>query len=112
MAYPSPSSLEDLCAGWLLVRLLPQVFVSDLVRPVDLQYASQTPIDERLDLVVDGVGGSSCFSSIEKDRFDVTVEDADFGSSGDDLECQMFLSCRKAALAFPILHLTSASVPP
>ena len=66
MAYPSPFSLEDLRASWLLVSLLPQFLISDPVWPVDSQYAPETPVDEPLDLVGDGFGGSPCLSSIEK----------------------------------------------
>ena len=48
MAYPSPTSLEDLFICWLLVGAF---FVADGVRPADLEDSSQTGVDEGLDLV-------------------------------------------------------------
>ena len=46
MAYPSPTSLEDLFVRWLLAGTFPQFFVTDGSRPVDLEDSSQTGIDE------------------------------------------------------------------
>jgi hypothetical protein len=82
VAYPAPFAFLDGFADWTLAGSLPQFYVRDLVRPPDAEDVSQALVDERLDLVGDGVGYSPCLRPIQEDCFYICVEDADLAALG------------------------------
>ena len=58
---------------------LPQVALANAVWPEDPEDASQAVVDECLQFIGDVNGGPPCFRSIQQYRFDIGVEDFEFG---------------------------------
>ena len=53
---PAPLSAQYLLSYWFLSRLLPQIFISDLLLPLDFVDAPQTGVEECLYLLLLGDG--------------------------------------------------------
>ena len=92
---PAPLSPQYLLSHWFLCCWLPQIFILDLLLPLDFVDAPQTGVEECHDLLLHDLCCPPCLTSVKQ-----------------VLTSQMFMSMTKAALALPILAVTSGSVPP
>ena len=63
---PAPLSLQYLLGHWFLSRSLPQIFISDLLLPLDFVDAPQTGVEECLDLLLHRMCCPPCLTSIEQ----------------------------------------------
>ena len=85
---PSPASLEDLIfagcclAGVFSIGLFQEFSVAYDFRLSVPKDSSKESVDECLDLLHCHSPGSSCFSSMQQDRFYCCVEDPDFDADG------------------------------
>ena len=75
----SPTS--SAVSAWPLVpvRLLPQIFISDLLLPLDFVEAPHAGVEECLDLLLHRLCCLPCLTSVEQDWLHNGVEDAEFG---------------------------------
>ena len=110
---PAPLAPRYLLGHWFLSRSLPQIFISDLLLPLDFVDAPQTGVEECLDLLLHRLHCAPCLTSVEQDWLHTGVEDAEFGSHADSSRCpDVFEHDKSCALALPILAVTSRPVPP
>ena len=109
---PAPLPPLYLLGFWFLPRSLPQIFISDLLLPLDFVDAPQTGVEECLDLTLHRLCCPPCLTSIKQYWLHTAVEDVEFGSHADSSRCPDVLSMTKTALALLILAVTSWSVPP
>ena len=109
---PAPLPPQYLLGHWFLSRSFPQIFIPDLLLPLDFVDAPQTGVEECLDLSLHHLCCPQCLTSVEQDWLHIGVEDAELGSMLIPPDAQMILSMTKAALALSILAVTSQSVPP
>ena len=64
MSDPSPLSSPDLDMHWLLVGPCPKICVWHFVEPFQVEYLTETLVDEGLGLLGADAGDSSCFRAI------------------------------------------------
>ena len=108
----APLPASDLLVYWLLSRLLPQLFVADLLWPSDVKDALKTHVDEVWMFCM--VAFVILHVSEPYNNMDLTLEwkRRSLAVMLIFIDAQMFLSMIKAARALPILDETSWSVPP
>ena len=80
---PAPLPPQYLLGHWFLSRSLPQIFISDLLLPLDFVDAPQTGVEECLDLLSHRMCCPPCLTSLEQDWLHTGVEDAGFGFHAD-----------------------------
>ena len=112
MAYPSPSFPSNLLFYWDLVGFLPQVYVADLLWPMNSEDSSETGVDEGLDLLGGGLFFLHVSEPYRRTAFTLELKILIFVCLLTSLDFQRFLSSTKAALALPILVFISSAVPP
>ena len=78
VSYPAPHPSQYLLGHWFLSCSLPQIFISDLLLPLDFVDAPQTGVEECLDLLLHHLCCSPCLTSEEQDWLHIGVEDAEF----------------------------------
>ena len=64
---PAPLTPQYLLGHWLLSRSLPQIFISDLLLPLDFVDAPQTGVEECLDLSLRRLCCPPCLTSLKQD---------------------------------------------
>ena len=64
---PSPLPPQYLLGHWFLFRSPPQIFISDLLLPLDFVDAPQTGVEECLDLLLHRLCCPPCLTSVEQD---------------------------------------------
>ena len=89
-----------------------QIFISDLLLPLDFVDVPQTGVEECLDLSLHHLCCPPCFTSIKQTDFTLELKMRSLVLMLIPPDVQMFMSIMKAALALPILAVTSRSVPP
>ena len=84
---PAPLPLRYLLGHWFLSRSLPQIFISDLLLPLDFVDAPQTGVEECLNLLLHRLCCPPCLTSVEQDWLHIGVEGAEFDSYADSSRC-------------------------
>ena len=79
----APLPLQCLLGPRFLYCSLPQIFISDLLLPLDFVDAPQTGVEECLDLLLHRLCCPPCLTSVTQD----CLEDAEFGSHADSSRC-------------------------
>ena len=64
---PAPLPPQYLLGHWFLSRSLPQIFISDLLLPLDFVDAPQTGVEECLDLSFHRLCCRPCLTSVKQD---------------------------------------------
>ena len=64
---PAPLPPQYLLGQWFLSRSLPQIFISDLLLPLDFVDAPQTGVEECLDLLLHRLCCPPCLTSVKQD---------------------------------------------
>ena len=64
---PAPLPPQYLLGHWFLSSSLPQIFISDLLLPLDFVDAPQTGVEECLDLSLHRLCCPSCLTSVKQD---------------------------------------------
>ena len=64
---PAPLPPQYLLGHWFLSRSLPQIFISDLLLPLDFVDAPQTGVEECLDLSLHRLCCPPCLTSVKED---------------------------------------------
>ena len=75
---PAPLPPQYLLSHWFLSRSLSQIFISDLLLPLDFVDAPQTCVEEYLDLSLHRLCCPPCLTSVKQDWLHIGVEDAEF----------------------------------
>ena len=109
---PFPATQLQLFSGRLLVWFVEQFFVGEDLRPADLQDASQALVNEGFYLR--GVVGccSPYFAPNSNTDFTLVLKNPYLCMDREGSRSPNVFNNTKATLAFPILAITSASVPP
>ena len=84
---PAPLPPQCLLGHWFLSRSLPQIFISDLLLPLDFVDAPQTGVEECLNLSLHRLCCPPFLTSVKQDWLHIGVEDAEFGSHADSSRC-------------------------
>ena len=82
MANPALFSPLDCSAYFFLFGFLPELFICYFVRPPYLKDVSEATVDEDLEFVVERLSSFPRFTAIEKNWFNVGVENADLSVYG------------------------------
>ena len=84
-----PASLppQYLLGHWFLSPSLPQIFIWDLLLPLDFVNAPQTGVEECLDLLLSRLCCPLCLTPVKQDWLHTGFEDAEFGSHADSSRC-------------------------
>ena len=82
MANPAPFSLVDCCAYFFLFVCLLELFIWYFVRPPYLKDVSEATVDEDLEFVVERLSSFPRLTTIEKNWFNVGVENVDLSVYG------------------------------
>ena len=83
----APLPPQYLLGHWFLSHSLPQIFISDLVLPLDFVNAPRTGVEECLDLSLHRLCCPPCLTSVKQDWLHTGVEDAEFGFHADSSRC-------------------------
>ena len=67
MSDPAPLPPQYLLVHWFLSRSLPQIFISDLLLPLDFVDEPQTGVEECLDLSLHRLYCPPCLTSVKQD---------------------------------------------